>query len=761
MEKAGGQSMSRQHRKIRTKTLLLLVLTLIFAASCASTNQNAPSKTVRAPRLPVRIGTSPSRPTPAKVPQVSSPTPSSQPRQEMEEKEFEGYAAALQSLPRRSRPAAQGEKIYPIELNLQDADLVETVRVLTDTLGLNYTIDPRVKGKANVRASGKLTRSELLSILETTLLVNGAALVKTGKVYKIVPLDKASAEALPVYTRGAPPVGMTVQLIYLEQTPVQKVISVLKPLVTPGGTISEAPNNSLILVDYPANLEKLGNLIRLIDSRALSKVLVRLVKVNNANPTELIKELEVIFSAYGALTQKGESGVSFLAVPRLNAVMVLAASTALLGRAQHWIKELDLETDMLANVHVYNVENYKAKNLAVLLTKVYGGEVAAEALAEVKPETEAEGAAPGLRGRERETFGVSTPTTQTFGMGGPSEGSAVAGGPSSGVREQAIPLVPTAEAGVVPKPGVRIIPDAENNLLVVVAPPYEWRIISNLLRRLDIMPRQVMNEVMIAEVRLTGELKYGIEWYLNAQLVQKQAADAANGDKTPTLDFLQGPSAVFSPALGGFTFAVRDSLNQFRGLVNMLAQEGKVNILASPHIMAANNQEARIQIGEEVPVLTSQAVPLISQETSLLTQTIQYRSTGIILKVKPQINAKGLITLDITQEVSAAIPTPRGGVTSTPTFTIRKAKTSLITGDNQTIVLGGLIREDISRTASGIPGLRKIPLLGPLFGVEDSKKERTELLVLITPHIITDLEEGARMTREVKDRIQLEELRPR
>jgi general secretion pathway protein D len=203
-----------------------------------------------------------------------------------------------------------------------------------------------------------------------------------------------------------------------------------------------------------------------------------------------------------------------------------------------------------------------------------------------------------------------------------------------------------------------------------------------------------------------------------------------------------------------------DTANKLKGLINLLASQGRVNILASPHIMAANNQEAQIMIGQEVPVLTSQSVPLVSQQTSFQTSTVQYRQTGIILSVKPQINAKGQVTLDIAQEVSDA-QTTTTGVSGTPTFSVRTAKTSLTTGNNQTVVLGGLIREDNSHTQAGVPGLRKLPLLGSLFGSEGISKTKTELLVLITPHIVTNLEEGARITQEMKDKMGVEEIRSR
>jgi len=299
---------------------------------------------------------------------------------------------------------------------------------------------------------------------------------------------------------------------------------------------------------------------------------------------------------------------------------------------------------------------------------------------------------------------------------------------------------------------------------VVVAPPHEWNIISRILKSLDIMPRQVLNEVLIAEVKLTDELQYGVEFLLGLRATPPTTTTGTGGTTTtttittpgaiPGLDVLTGAAAAFS-GLGGLTFVISDTANKFLALINLLASQGRADILASPHIMAANNQEARIQIGEDVPIKTSESVPLISQTTSFQTSTVEYRQTGIILSVKPQINAKGQVTMEITQEVSSAQPV-RLGETS-PRISVRQAKTTLTTADNQTVVLGGLIREDRIKTQAGIPGLRKIPLLGSLFGSEGVTKEKTELLVLITPHIVANLEDGARITHEKKDQMGLEE----
>jgi general secretion pathway protein D len=787
----------------------LVPLSIILGAlGCASPQTVAPPQPPPPVRTPVRV----IAPSPKPPSHYADLVKSAQGESRLEEGNLEGLTTRIKKMPVTRRTPAKGEKVYPIDLNLKNADLVEAVRVLADTMGLNYNIDPKVKGTVNARATGKLSKSELLSIMETILTLNGATMINNNEVYNIVPADKAATRGLPVYSRGAIPPGMRAQVVFLEQTPAKEVGAVLKPLMSQAGNIEVGAHNSIVLVDNPANLDKLLKLIYLMDTRALADTVVRVVKVHNTDPTEIITEMETIFSAYGNLAQKGKEsfGVSFLPVNRLNSVMILANSQPLAERALYWVRQLDSKTDLLANVHVYNVLNYKAKNLASLLTQVYGGAASAP---QIKESTSGGGGASfstsamGGQGGAGQSGGMmgaggggatgmgagggmgATGGTGTTGTMGAAGGGA--GGGTGALKERAAGLGGGAQ-GSNPKEGVRIIPDEENNLLVVVAPPPEWNVISRILTQLDIMPRQVLNEVLIAEVRLTDDLKYGIEFLLGGvpstvqtstgtqttsglpggALVADQGTNTtitgpsgATGSVStapasiPGVAVQSGASAAFTAA-GGLTFVALDTVNKLKGLINLLAADGKVNILASPHIMAANNQEARIMIGEEVPILTSQSMPLISQTTSFQTSTVQYRNTGIILTVKPQINAKGLVTLEISQEVSDA-KTTTTGVGGTPTFTVRQAHTSLITADNQTVVLGGLIREDNTRTSAGIPGLRKMPLLGPLFGSEGLSKQRTELIVLITPHIISNLEEGAHITHEMKEKVGLEETLPK
>jgi general secretion pathway protein D len=743
--------------KKKVVPFLLISLTL---ASCASRSGSAVQTQEPSQTFPVQVS-SPSLP--QKNTSGAEITETQTPKTEAKEVNLsQGYGDRIKNLPAYRHRPKNGEKIYPIELNLQNADLVEAIKVLSDTLGLNYAIDPRVKGTVNVRASGRLTRSELLSIMENLLLVNGATLVQDGQFLNIVPAKEAITGALPVYRQGRMPAGSFAQVIFLDQTSAKEMLTVLKPLVSQAGSISEGAGNSLILVDYPANIEKILELVHLIDSRALNNSMVRMVRIDNASPPAIIAELESIFSSFGALGKKENFGVNFIPVDRMNSILVLASSRVLMDRAANWIRELDSRSDTSANVHVYHVENYKAKNLADILRQSYGETSGGQGIRATKTKT-------GLSGFK--FSGSSTTSTGTAGgtMGGSTTGGATgsnfaslgSGGAgatlsSSGSKEQAIPLAGGggAETG---KENIRIIPDEDNNLLVVIAPPYEWQTIHSLLRRLDIMPREVLCEVLIAEISLTGQLKYGLEWFFKGNANPSATATSTTSDQAGTSSTTSSSInfSSFSGPLGaaynasGFTFVANDVYNALKGFINLSAQDGNVKILASPHIMAANNQEATIQIGDEVPILTSQSVPLVSQQTSFQTSTINYRNTGILLTLKPQINSRGLVTLEIAQEVSSAAATTTG-VNNTPTISVRQAKTTLTTANNQTVVLGGLIRDDLTRSRSGIPGLRNLPLMGPLFGSESKDKKRTELIVLITPHVVNNLEEGARLTDKMK-----------
>ena len=429
--------------------LRLAALAIILGVTgCASTQEVAPPPPPAPARTPVRVVA----PTPKPPPSYAKIAKQAAREERGDEGSLEGLTTRIKKMPVTRRSPSKGEKVYPIDLNLKNADLVEAVRVLADTMGLNYNIDPRVKGTVNVRATGKLSRTELLSIMETILTINGATIIKNNDLYNIVPEDKSATRGLPVYSRGAVPPGMRAQVVFLEQTPAKEMVTVLKPLMSQAGNISPAANNALVLIDNPDNLDKLLKLIYLIDTQALANTMVRIVKVHNTDPSDIINELETIFSAYGNLAQRGKEsfGVSFMPVNRLNSVLILANSQPLAERALYWVRQLDSKTDLLANVHVYNVLNYKAKNLADILSQVYGGAPTAARIKESKPDIGAASLSSGSslggqsgsgqsRGRMGGLGGGASGMTGMTGTGGTLGAAGTPGGDAAGVRQNGWP----------------------------------------------------------------------------------------------------------------------------------------------------------------------------------------------------------------------------------------------------------------------------------------------------------------------------------
>ena len=308
----------------------------------------------------------------------------------------------------------------------------------------------------------------------------------------------------------------------------------------------------------------------------------------------------------------------------------------------------------------------------------------------------------------------------------------------------------------------RVLADEITNSLIVLSTPEDYKFIKKTIQKLDTIPRQVMIDVLIAEITLSDEFKFGLEWVLanNLHLTNKINLNGQAGQNTNQLNPLPNPLPTTSGAittLGGFSYAALDAAGQVKALLQALASKNKLNIIASPHILCADNLEARIQIGDEIPIATSQATTVgggaVASSGLIATQTIQYKDTGTILKVKPQINESGLVSLQVNQEVSNATPET---ILGSQQFVIskREVTTNLVAQDGQTIVLGGLINESTTKTRTGIPILMDIPILGYLFGATDNSTTRTEIIVLLTPHVIRNQKEAGHVTKDYINRLK-------
>ncbi len=312
----------------------------------------------------------------------------------------------------------------------------------------------------------------------------------------------------------------------------------------------------------------------------------------------------------------------------------------------------------------------------------------------------------------------------------------------------------------------KIFPDKITNSLVILATPEDYALILETLNKLDQVPRQVMIEVLIAEISLTDELKFGLEWSLNSMMGQGFATVTGNfiPRTTTSTTNSSGSTTTTTNPLSGFSFLGIDKTGLVQGFLNTLATQGKTKVLASPHILAADNRKAKIQIGNQVPVVTA------VQGTSITSQNVEYKDTGVILEITPNINDSGLVSLEINQEVSDYTFQQIGTVDTNvfPVFTKRQASTFTVAQDGQTLVLGGLIQENKGQTRSGLPFLSQIPILGYLFGYTDNTFNRSEIILLLTPRVVRNQKEAENLTdfyihrldKSFKNQINMEELLP-
>lgn len=591
-----------------------------------------------------------------------------------------------------------------VTLNFDGTDIREVVKViLGDLLGANYVLDPAVQGSASLQTGRPLRRDLLVPTLETLLRMNNAALVDNGGTYEVVPMNRAVRGRLAPQLGAsgrALPQGYTVQIIPLRYVGAKEMASILEPL---------APESSLIRVDSLRNLlviaasgPEMNNLmdtIDVFDVDWMAGLSVGFFTLEYAQAGDVVGQVEKLLS--------DDSGGPLAGVFRLipvasaNAILVVTPQPSYLERMKDWIGRLDLAEARgsgAQRLYVYRVRHGEAENLANMLTQLFAGSSG---------------------GGTRRSVGGVAPGLREASIGGNAQSGGQAGGsPVSGTIDM------SSE--------VSIVADSVNNSLLVRAAPMDFKKILDALKQLDIVPLQVLVEATIVEVRLTGDLEYGVRWNFHA---------GPNTDKAYSnhIGLSGSPQGAVGPSWPGFNWSVVVNPTDIRSTLSALAADGLVNVLSSPSVMVLDNQEARIQVGDEVPIKVRQQQD--SAAGSTLINEIQYKPTGVILTVKPRVTPGGLVQMQIEQEVSSV--NREEGSTDNPAFRSRRINSNVAVRSNQAVVLGGLIQDDTESTRSGVPGLYQVPVIGALFGETKRRARRSELIVVLTPRVIasdTDIE---------------------
>lgn len=616
-------------------------------------------------------------------------------------------------------------------MNFQNADIKDVVRaVLNDALNVNYSIVGDVSGPVTISSAKPVSREALLSTLETSLSSFGFSLTKSGGEYRVASAG-VSGGTVDVGRRTR--AGFGVSVVPLSFVSPSTMVELLSGFVAQadGLRINTSGNSVIVRGSGPQRAEAV-DAITSFDSDFMQNQSVSIYRLVEARPEDVVNELERIFNA------KGENGViQFRAVSRLRGIMAISKNSTLLRRAETWVRRLDQqEAGTGQNVVVYKAKYRKAEELARVMTNLFGG---------------------GSPSSSRRNPVQDMP--EAIDQTDPSQDNSISNDAVSGLSSQADARVASAfadtgslNAGVENIPNVvdltsatpeqsnpiRISADPSNNSVVIYGDTEQAEEIVATLKKLDATPIQVAINVTIAEVRLTKDLKYGVQYFINSK-------NLGLGNDNGSVSLINEASNVIKKQIPGLNFVIGANANP-DVIISALDVLGDVEVLSSPSLVVLENQTATLQVGDEVPITTRQSQSLESGVAPVINQ-VEFKNTGIILNVTPRIGQNDAVTMEIEQEISNV---SSGANTLTPTISKRRIQSQISVNDQQTVLLGGLISASSTNGKSGIPGANRVPLFGGLFGTTQKASTRTELIVLIRPVIIRDAQDAANVAESLR-----------
>lgn len=663
-------------------------------------------------------------------------------------------------------PHKSGNGKGNVVFNFENQPIQAVVKaVLGDLLQRNYAIAPGVQGNITFSTAQPVSRDQALPILETLLSWTDNALVERDGRYLVLPAKQAVAGNItPSLGAAAPTDGMQARLFplhYISATQMQKL---LKPFARDNAFLLVDPNrNLLVMGGTPQELANDQRTIRTFDVDWLKGMSVGVIGLQRANVSELMPQLDKMFGPHGNTPLAGM--LRFIPIERTNSIVVITQQPDYLDEVKRWIERIDRGGGNQPQLYVYDVKNVQATYLAGYLNQIYNGTPGG-----VSGRDTGGAVGPGLRGG---TIGDSTRAGSDTGLGGkdganpdPRSGAVSAqamdgtGQGDASITGSGLPARRQAQSvqgtlGQAQNGGIGITAVDANNQIMVRCRPSQWAEIESAIQRLDIVPLQVQIETRILEVQLTGQFSFGVQWYLEGLV---NSSTDSNGNIVPGQPgnqqqwALGNGGAHYVPGTDNFFYSFIN--HNLQAAVHAMETSGNTKVLSAPSLVVMNNQEAKIQVGTQVPVNQTYFTGGINSTTnggvSALGQ-VQYKDTGVILQVRPRVNPGGLVYMTLDQVVSKP-----GVVDQFGNFPIdkRELTTQIAVQSGQTVLLGGLIQQDEGKTDTGIPGLNRIPLLGRLFGSTSRHRNRTELIVLITPRVISSSSDAREITDEYASKFE-------
>ena len=602
-----------------------------------------------------------------------------------------------------------------IALDFEGADLASVIKVfMEDGLGASYVLDPRVSGTVTLRTNGPLSRADILPTLEEILRLNNAAIIERNGVFRIIPREEAGLSAPLLSAQEAQVRGLTVRVTPLRFVSVEEIADILESLAPVAGAIRyDRSRNLVFTIGTAAEQATILDALSVLDVDYFASRSFALRPLREAEAQPVVDELTAAFASPSGIAS---TAIRFLPVERMNAVLMISEDSVLLDEAMVLARNLDQDSGESARLRVFPVSNRRAADLAILLGDVFGAETS------LGPQGGADPLGPSL--------------TPEIGQTNIDPGTDVETAPD--VADTA----PTASPGLGPLAGglgggesgvLRIVADEASNSLLALVTGEGARAMRRTLRRLDTQPLQVMIEATLVEVTLNEQLDFGVRWFFESGDFSFDFGDAAG---TGAASVLPGFNAAFRTSDAQVTISALDAVTD-------------VKILSSPTLMVMDNEEARLQVGDDVPIVVRSSQSTDDPNAPIVTEE-EFRETGVILNIRPRVNAAGNLSLQIRQEVSSVAPTTG---TVNPTFNQRVVESTILVNSGETIALAGLIEGESELRRDGIPVLSRLPVIGSLFGATERSGDRNELMVLIRPFVVRDQGQARAATNELRRKL--------
>ncbi len=668
-----------------------------------------------------------------------------------------------------------------VTLNFVNADIDQVAKAIGAATGKTIIVDPRVKGQLNLVSENPVPEDQALKTLQSALRMQGFALVQDHGVLKVVPEADAKLQGVPTYVGNAPTAKgdqVITQVFELHNESANNLLPVLRPLISPNNTIAAYPaNNTLVVTDYADNVRRIASIIAGIDTAAGRQV--DIVPLKNANALDVAEQMSKLLDPGTIGSTDATLKVTVTADPRTNSLMLRASSGSRLAAAKQLAHKLDSATTQPGNMHVVSLRNADATRLAKTLRAMMGkgGDSSSSSSGSgSSSSSNSFGQGGGGAGSSTGTSGLP-PLPGGLGGGGSASGNnpMSGGGQSKDSGFSGSNSNDSSGGGDQPGNGMIQADTATNSLIITASDPV-YRNLRTVIDQLDARRAQVYIEALIVELSATTGANLGIQW--QGALLSNSGNNGVYGNTnlgTGTSSIVDltaaGATIANNPALlAGQTGILAQGLNigllhrfgnffGLGGLLQALSTSADANILSTPNLITLDNEEAKIVVGQNVPVVTgSYATPTANTGTSVSAfNTFDRRDVGVTLHVKPQITTGGILKLQLYQEDSSVDSTTvnnPGGVT----INTRSIQSTILADDGEIVVLGGLMQDQYTTGNSKVPLLGDIPWIGQLFRSEQKTRTKTNLMVFLRPVIVRDQATSSQISNDRYDYLRQQQL---